>query len=211
MPRAKGPWALDSGGFTEVTQFGEWRTTEAQYVSAVRHYADEIGGLEWAAPMDWMCEPFALEATGLTLGQHQLRTVTNLLRLRDAAPEIHFIPVLQGWELPDYEHCIRLYSIAGIDLKSEPIVGVGSVCRRQANDEIKVITGELAAHGLAIHGFGVKARGLTAYHANLASADSMAWSYNARRNPPLPGCTHAHCNNCFLWAMRWRDRLLEKF
>src|SRR5690242_4741899 len=57
LPRARGPWALDSGGFTELQMFGEWRTTPAEYIAAVRRYRDEIGGLVWAAPMDWMCEP----------------------------------------------------------------------------------------------------------------------------------------------------------
>ncbi len=36
LPRALGPWALDSGGFTELSMFGRWRTTAAQYVDA-RH------------------------------------------------------------------------------------------------------------------------------------------------------------------------------
>jgi hypothetical protein len=25
----------------------------------------------------------------------------------------------------------------------------------------------------------------------------------------LSGCTHAKCNNCFAWAMRWREDALE--
>ena len=33
--RATGSWALDSGGFTELEQFGGWRTTEDDYVSDV--------------------------------------------------------------------------------------------------------------------------------------------------------------------------------
>src|SRR4051812_47676641 len=49
-------WALDSGGFSELSLYGEWRTTAAEYVAAVRRYDEEIGQLEWAAPMDMMCE-----------------------------------------------------------------------------------------------------------------------------------------------------------
>src|SRR5262245_6458969 len=65
LPRALGAWALDSGGFTERALYGAWQMTPKQYVSAVRCYVDEIGKLEWAAPQDWMCEPFMLSRTGL--------------------------------------------------------------------------------------------------------------------------------------------------
>jgi hypothetical protein len=32
LPRARFPWACDSGGFTELSQFGGWRTTPEEYV-----------------------------------------------------------------------------------------------------------------------------------------------------------------------------------
>ena len=57
LPRAIAPWALDSGGFTALSGDGTWDMTPGQYVAAVERYAAEIGRLEWAAPMDWMCEP----------------------------------------------------------------------------------------------------------------------------------------------------------
>jgi len=36
LPKAKVQWALDSGGFTELSLYGEWQTTEAEYVADVR-------------------------------------------------------------------------------------------------------------------------------------------------------------------------------
>jgi hypothetical protein len=72
LPRAARGWALDSGGFTELRLHGGWLTTPADYVAAVRRYREEIGGLEWAAPQDWMCEPFMLAKTGLTVSSVQL-------------------------------------------------------------------------------------------------------------------------------------------
>jgi hypothetical protein len=54
LPRATGRWALDSGGFTELSIHGRWRFDEHTYVAAVRRYATEIGRLDWAAPMDHM-------------------------------------------------------------------------------------------------------------------------------------------------------------
>jgi hypothetical protein len=65
--------------------------------------------------------------------------------------------------------------------------------------------------GIRLHGFGVKTGGLHLYGHHLASADSMAWSYTARRLPPLPGCTsHANCANCFTYATHWRARILSR-
>jgi hypothetical protein len=200
LPRAACPWALDSGGFTELSMHGAWQTTPAAYVDAVRLYAHEIGNLEWVAPQDWMCEPFMLAKTGLTVQQHQERTVANYLDLHAMAPRLPFVPVVQGWELADYLRCVELYDRAGVDLREEPLVGLGSVCRRQATGEIEVIAGALAGLGLRLHGFGVKSSGLARYAEHLASADSMAWSYDARRSPALPGHTHKNCANCMVWA-----------
>ena len=38
-------WALDSGGFTELTQHGQWRNSARDYATAVRRYVSEIGSL----------------------------------------------------------------------------------------------------------------------------------------------------------------------
>jgi hypothetical protein len=40
FPRATTPWALDSGGFTELNLHGKWETTPEEYVTAVRRYDD---------------------------------------------------------------------------------------------------------------------------------------------------------------------------
>ncbi|GAA1258657.1 hypothetical protein GCM10009677_06810 [Sphaerisporangium rubeum] len=73
----------------------------AVYAEAVATYTHTIGGLDFAAPQDWMCEPFMLERTGLSIAEHQERTVANYLHLRAITPELPFIPVLQGWHLAD--------------------------------------------------------------------------------------------------------------
>lgn len=209
MPVALGRWALDSGGFTELSMYGEWRTTANEYVVAVRRYADEIGGLAWCAPQDWMCEPFMLESTKKSVAEHQALTVENFLTLRQELGDL-VIPVLQGWTPDDYLRHADAYTAAGVDLGAERTVGVGSVCRRQTAAPIRRLMTTLHAYGAALHGFGVRSEGLELYHALLASADSMAWSFNARKNPPLRGCSHARCSNCILFALAWRDRLLRR-
>lgn len=210
MPVAAGPWALDSGGFTELNLYGRWVTTEAEYVAAVRRYASEIGNLEWAAPMDWMCEPAVIDKTGMSVMLHQFLTIENYRSLRETAPELPFIPVLQGWTLDDYLRCVDLYAVAGVDLTALPLVGIGSVCRRQNTGEVDAIVSAIADLGISLHGFGVKTVGLTRYADQLASADSLAWSYRARHAPPLPGCTHKSCANCLRFALRWREGVLRR-
>ena len=54
LPRAAAGWALDSGGFSELSLYGDWRTTARDYNAAVRRYDDEIVKLEWAAIQDDM-------------------------------------------------------------------------------------------------------------------------------------------------------------
>lgn len=210
LPRAAGRWSLDSGGFSELTLYGEWRTSPEQYVSEIRRYRDEIGGLDWASQQDHMCEPHMLKLTGLTIEEHHERTVNNYVELKTIAPELDIIPVLQGWELEHYLRCRDLFDAKGVDLTKVPVVGVGSVCRRQASADIGAIFTSLYSEGIrGMHGFGVKQAGLRRYGQLLGTADSMAWSFAARYDPPLPGCTgHKNCANCQVYALQWRKRTL---
>jgi hypothetical protein len=212
LPRAVVPWALDSGGFTELACYGTWDhgPTPAQYVTRIRRYRDQIGHLLWAAPQDWMCEPAILAKTGLCVAEHQRRTVDNFLRLRDQAPDLPIIPVVQGWTVDDYRRCVDLYHRMGVDLTTAPLVGVGSVCRRQDTAEAGHILSALYAAGITrLHGFGIKVLGLRRHRTLLVSADSMAWSVAARREPPLPGCHgHINCANCPRYAYRWYQQVI---
>ncbi|OKI19294.1 hypothetical protein [Streptomyces sp. CB03911] len=208
LPRAMARWALDSGGFTELSMHGRWTVTAREYATAVRRYRDEIGLLDWAAPQDWMCEPWIVAKTGLSVLEHQRRTVTNYLELAAEAPDLPIVPVLQGWDLDDYRRCVDLYAASGVDLRTFPTVGIGSVCRRQATAEIGQIVHAMAdEEGLRLHGFGVKSAGLRRYAQHLSSADSMAWSFRGRH---VEGCTATHKTeaNCAVFAMAWRRRAL---
>ena len=211
LPRARTPWALDSGGFTELSLNGRWTITAAQYATEVRRYRDEVGMLQWAAPQDMMCEPKMIERTGLSIDEHQRLTIENYIELRALAPELPIIPVLQGWSLGDYWRHQEAYELAGVRLAELPLVGLGTVCRRQHMTVVSGVVAALKADGLKLHGFGVKMQGLRAFAHNLASADSMAWSYNARRNPQdrIAGHTHKSCSNCIEWAMGWRREALD--
>jgi hypothetical protein len=202
LPQPIGPWALDSGAFTELSMNGRFTFSADEYIRDVRRFAAKMPGLQWVAPMDWMCEPFVLEKTGWNVETHQRLTVANFEYLRDELGPL-VIPVLQGWTVDDYLRCAEMYG----DLTDESVVGVGSVCRRHSTHEAGRIF--RALDGLNLHGFGVKTDGLYTYGDCLVSADSMAWSARGRR-AHLPGCTHKNEANCLRYALRWRDNLLER-
>lgn len=206
LPAARGPWALDSGGFTEISANGRWTLDAAQYAQLVRRFVAEVGMPDFAAPQDWMCEPEQLAITGLSVAEHQRRTVANFVELRELLPGVPVMPVVQGWTRGDYLDCVQLYLDEGVDLRAEPRVGVGSVCRRQATISSALIFSALRSEGLSgLHGFGVSLTGLRLFGDELASADSQAWSANARHNPDEP-CPEGRnsCRNCLHRAIEWR-------
>jgi hypothetical protein len=204
------PWAMDSGGFTEITQHGGWRLSAREYAREADYFAQRLGHPDWAAPQDWMCEDVALKKTGLTLREHQRRTTRNFLELRARQGRVRFIPVLQGREVADYLRHVEDYARAGIDLRREKTVGVGSVCRRKGCNAADELLRALAALGLKLHAFGLSSLGLRRAADVIVSADSMAWSDVARVERRRAG-EHKHagdCRNCPLWALEWRDRQL---
>jgi hypothetical protein len=204
FPRALAPWALDSGAFTELSCHGQWLVKPREYVADVRRFFQEVGNLEWAAIQDWMCEAAILRKTGLSVAKHQQRTVENYDRLLDLAPDVPWIPVLQGWEPGDYMRCVDLYLQRGHALGQLPLVGVGSVCRRQHTAVAELIIRGLSGLGIRLHAFGFKTQGLMRVSDALRSCDSLAWSYQARRLPPMHGCVgHKTCSNCPRYAVGW--------
>lgn len=221
------PWALDSGGFSELARHGTWTISPRQYCADVARAQREIGNLAWAAPQDWMCEPAMIyggkvgkvsaPGTRLSVFAHQHLTICSYRTLTEMWPEYSdgpcpFIPVLQGWTPGDFDRCMALYKACGIDLTQLPLTGLGSVCRRQNTHRIGLIAGFLADQGVQLHGFGVKTEGLGLYARHLASCDSLAWSYDAYRlgEPGYPECTHQTCSNCLRYALDWRARMLGR-
>lgn len=174
-------WIMDSGAFTEVARNGGFRDGPELYVETVNRLA-ENGGMSAAVTQDWMCEPFVVEKTGLTVREHQKRTVDRYVHIASLA-NVYIMPVIQGYEPEEYAQCVEDY---GEILTNGMWVGVGSVCKRSGKPE--QITRVLRAiHAerpdLRLHGFGVQLRALknSDVREELATADSMAWSFNARR------------------------------
>lgn len=212
-PRARATWMQDSGGFSELHLHGHYVRSPREYAERTRRHFDEMGNLLHVAVQDWMCEDMILERTCASVPLHQLRTVESYLELQQLEPELPWMPVLQGRMLDDYRRHADMYATAGVDLATLPLVGLGTVCRRQHTMvAVRLIQG-LSALGLRLHGFGLKITSLLRAREHLASADSMAWSLDGRY-PQGGRCKrvrdHAQCINCVEWALLWRQRLVDR-
>ena len=180
---AVGEWMLDSGAFTQVTTHGRFLMSVIEYAEAIRRWA-MCGKLVAAVSQDYMCESPALAATGLTVAEHQRLTIGRYWAIRWAVGGACYVmPVLQGYWPDEYVSHVDQY---GAMLRHGQWVGVGSVCKRNVRvEEIEQVLMAIRAArpDLRLHGFGVKTTALdsSVVRECLDSADSMAWSYAARR------------------------------
>jgi hypothetical protein len=178
---AVGEWMMDSGAFMELKVHGHYRHSPAEYAEQINRWKS-CGTLVAAVAQDYMCEPFMLAQTGLTVADHQRRTIERYDELVPLT-DVYILPVLQGYQPQEYVSHIRQY---GERLTQGMWVGVGSVCKR--NIDVYAIEQVLWAikrerPDLRIHGFGVKTIALksSVVRELLETADSMAWSFAARK------------------------------
>lgn len=207
----KGSICIDSGGFSELSMFSKWTINEKEYISELKRLSNLNLNFQWAAQQDWMCEDIMLQKTGLNVLQHQINTVENFEKLNCLEHDFQIIPVLQGQTIHDYVQCFDLFEHYGFNLRSFKTVGIGSICKRQSSDEIGDIIKTFYKKGIKIHGFGVKKQGIQKYGHFLKSADSLAWSYNARyTKTKLNECNHIakNCANCLTYALKWRESII---
>jgi hypothetical protein len=194
-----GEWIMDSGAFTELAAHGRYRDAPEAYAAQVNRWAG-VGQMAAAVTQDYMCEPFMLAKTGLSVAAHQRLTIDRYDALY-ALCSPYIMPVLQGYDPADYVEHIYQY---GVRLGAGAWVGVGSVCKRNARPEsIALVLSAIknARPDLRLHGFGVKETALRSDYIRglLYSADSMAWSYAARRE--------GRDANSWQEAKRWEARL----
>lgn len=182
---------VDSGAFTILEKHGHYPEEPEVYAGHLhRLWTQGVVKITVASTQDYMCEPFMLAKTGMTVEQHQRLTVerydgilAELMRLFDGKIPFEFLPVIQGFTIQEYLAHIDMY---GDRLTPGMWVGVGSVCKRQG--DVSAIEGILRAihdkrPDLRLHGFGVKITALRSALVRrlLFSADSMAWSFAARK------------------------------
>lgn len=179
---AVGDWIMDSGAFTTIFKHGGYPEPVSAYADQIRRWKDN-GRLLAAVAQDYMCEADMLARTGLTVADHQRLTIERYDALLSEDTGVYIMPVLQGYSSREYLSHIEQY---GERLKPGMWVGVGSICKRNSNpmaiwrvlDSIKD-----ARPDLRLHGFGLKKTSLQdpIIRDMLYTADSMAWSFAARK------------------------------
>lgn len=204
----KGPfavvdWIMDSGAFSEISMHGHYRHSVSEYAEQIKRWKGN-GNLLAAVSQDWMCEPFIVAKTGLSVEAHQRLTVERYEALLAEDTGVYILPVLQGYAPADYVQHIRMY---GDLLKPGAWVGVGSVCKR--NGDPGAIAAVLMAikqerKDLRLHGFGLKTTALAnpLVTSMLETADSMAWSFHARINK--------RNGNDWREAKRWAENITSR-
>lgn len=198
-----GDWIMDSGAFTEVSTYGGYRHSVEEYAAEIKRWAAN-GNLLAAVAQDYMFEPFIVAKTGLSVLRHQELTVArydDLLACDTGG--VYIMPVLQGFTPAEYVRHIRMY---GERLKFGQWVGVGSVCKR--NGDVRMIEAVLRTikevrPDLRLHGFGLKTTALSSGLVRdlLHTADSMAWSFSARKQ--------GRNANDWREAKAWADRITD--
>lgn len=175
-------WIVDCAGFSTLMTHGDHVLSVVEYASQIRRWKTN-GQLLAAVSQDYMCEPVMLARTGLTIAEHQRKTVERYDDLVAQKTGVYIIPVLQGWMPEDYVSHLKQY---GRRLKRGAWVGVGSICKRN-NSPDAVLDILAAIHAarpdLKLHGFGLKKTALSRpdIRQHLDTADSMSWSYSARK------------------------------
>lgn len=194
---------MDSGAFSTIAKHGGYPESPEKYAENIKRWKS-CGNLLAAVSQDYMCEPHMLEKTGLTIKDHQHLTVERYDALLGCDTGVYIMPVLQGYDKSDYVKHIRMY---GDRLSEGAWVGVGSICKR--NGDPRAIKDVLyAIHDerpdLRLHGFGLKVTSLASGIVNqlLYTADSMAWSYSARRE--------GRDRNSWQEAKRWTRKITER-
>lgn len=179
-------WILDSGAFTRISS-GRGHLSVKRYAKEIQRWSDN-GKLLAAVSQDFMCEPFILQKTGLSVAVHQRLTIHRYdllnIELKNLDCNTYLMPVLQGFTPQEYVNHLQQY---GERLHRGAWVGVGSVCKRNGNpSQIEAIL--MAIHlnrpDLNLHGFGLKKTALQSSIVwdILYSADSLAASYAARKS-----------------------------
>lgn len=205
------PWAGDSGAYAALMLATDrdghpWSADYESYGGMWLRIVDEIGCMpDFIAVQDWPCEPSVRVRTGMSVAWHQEATTDSYLQLAEGFPWLPWLPIVQGWSLPDYVRHVEAYAAAGVDLTAASRVGIGSICRRGSQRAVAAIVETLAARGLRLHAFGASVNALRLVGHLLTSSDSQAWSATARREHiRLSTCTHpGDCRNCPAYAAQY--------
>ena len=166
---------LDCGGFNLLNQYGEYPFTVPNWLNLVA----QLKPYYWAT-LDYPCEPEISRSLGLMSNRERIEaTVGRSRECLDYAEMVEGqpVPVIQGYSLDEYRHCIDLHAQAGT---IREYMAVGSMCRRLSSAELNILIPGIYEHvrqaGVErLHFFGLKVdRALTPLRQFIHSRDSAA-------------------------------------
>lgn len=173
---------IDSGGYSFMMGKGEYQTSDSEYLDYIEEHHPERFALR-----DYACEPEILDQRGTTVESHQQATTDRHINLTDGFERrgIDSLPVscLQGWDVTDYLTHIDNLRDHGV---LHDYVAVGSVCRRNAETEIRSILRQVRnalPKRCSLHAFGVKKSVLSSFETRrvIDSADSCAYGLRQQK------------------------------
>jgi len=180
---------MDSGAFSTILMHGGYPYGVEEYAAQIIRWK-ACGSLLAAVSQDYMCESHMLAKTGLTIADHQRLTIERYDALLRCETGVYIMPVLQGYDPEEYASHLRQYAWR---LDRGAWVGVGSVCKRNSSPCLimdVLIAIKMERPDLRLHGFGLKTTALAngSIRSLLYSADSMAWSFSARKSGRNANC-----------------------
>lgn len=177
--------AADSGGFVATFKWGDYRYSPAQYVEWLQSWQPQ-----WAATMDYCCEPEVIGTSGL-VRERQQRTTDMAWHFwtQYKSHNWAWVPTVQGWDISDYtQHAEELRPLIeemSAYYRSGPQhsafrVGIGTLCRRASSQMIREVALTVAniLPDIPLHLWGIKLATLQssiALPAQVVSVDSAAW------------------------------------
>jgi hypothetical protein len=201
--KSEGRRRVDGAGFSQVFKHGRWLWGPDEHEKRMSAVESGLGAenVDGYFTQDWMCEPVIIQGghgahgTGLSVEEHQRRTVQSGVDLERINPRRKWVHTVQGYTLAEYERCIQMYFDVGIDLMQRETVAFGSMCKR-GPDAAPIAAALFRLLGgpegprKHILGFNILALValigmLTPDEQNVLDADSASWSMKAKNGPVL--------------------------
>ncbi len=167
----------DSGGFVASRIWGDYRYSLAQYVAWLLTWKPQ-----WAATMDYCCEP----ELDVVTRERQTRTTQNAWNAWNSYKHLPFawVPTIQGWLPEDYRrHAYEMQPLIEqmqAHYAQNPAwrVGIGTLCRRDDVVMVQAIVNAVrdVLPTIPFHLWGIKLDALRSINlAQVVSTDSAAW------------------------------------
>lgn len=165
---------MDSGAFTQLKKYGDFKLCVDEYLDIVNKFN----------PLFYVSQDYLVERTDSpnTVQTKQENTVNRFISLW--ARKQNVIPVIHGSSVEQYRNHLKMYQFP-----QGEYIGVGSLVGQKISFKVNVFNMlKEERPDLLLHGFGFKQQELcnSTLRSMVYSADSMAWSFIARRKGQDP-------------------------